>query len=100
MIDIDLFAGPGGWDEGRRLADHDTVPLLGIEWEPWACRTAQAAGHQRVRADIATFPTAHLAGRVRTLVASPPCTKFSTAGDGAGRLALNLLDIDPKEATA
>lgn len=90
MIDIDLFAGPGGIDEGRRLASHDDVPVLGVEWEPWACRTAAAAGHPRVRADVSTFPTAHLRGRIRVLGGAPPCPTFSTAGKGAGRLALDL----------
>lgn len=90
IVDIDLFGGPGGIDEGRRLAGHDDVPVLGVEWEPWACRTAAAAGHPRVRADVAAFPTAHLRGRVRTLAGAPPCPTFSNAGKGAGRVALDL----------
>lgn len=89
-LDVDLFAGPGGLDEGRRLAGHDDVPLLAIEWEANAARTAQLAGHQRVRADVATFPCAHLRGRVRLLVGAPPCPTFSAAGKGAGRVALDL----------
>lgn len=89
-IDVDLFAGPGGLDEGRRMAGHDTVPLLGLEWERWACRTAMAAGHTRVRADVSKFPTAHLRGLIRLLLGAPPCPTFSMAGKGAGRLALDL----------
>ena len=90
QIDVDLFAGPGGLDEGRRLAGADDVPLIGLEWEQWACRTAQAAGHHRVRADVSAFPVEHLAGRVRMLMGAPPCPTFSAAGAGAGRLALDL----------
>jgi DNA (cytosine-5)-methyltransferase 1 len=89
-VDVDLFAGPGGMDEGRRIARRDDVPLLAIEWEPWACRTAAAAGHPRVRADVSTFPTEHLRGRVRLLLGAPPCPTFSMAGKGGGRLALAL----------
>lgn len=90
QIDVDLFAGPGGLDEGRRLARRDDVPLLAIEWEANAARTAHTAGHPRVRADVATFPTEHLRGRVRLLMGAPPCPTFSSAGNGAGRLALDL----------
>lgn len=89
-LDVDLFAGPGGMDEGRRHARHDTVPLLAIEWETWACRTAVRAGHPRVRVDASRFPTEHLPGRVRLLLGAPPCPTFSMAGKGAGRLALAL----------
>jgi site-specific DNA-cytosine methylase len=83
-VDVDLFAGPGGLDEGRRLAGHATVPLVGIEWERWACRTAAAAGHTRVRADVAALDPAPLAGRVRLLLGSPPCQAWSMAGKRGG----------------
>lgn len=81
---VDGCAGPGGWDEGLRMAGY-TGELVGFELDPSACATAQAAGHQRVRADIATFPLAQMAGKVTGLVMSPPCPSFSAAGTGAGK---------------
>jgi DNA (cytosine-5)-methyltransferase 1 len=81
---LDLFAGPGGWDEGARLAGHDGF-LVGLEYDRAACRTATAAGHPRIQADVAAYPTAPFAGRVDGLIASPPCPTFSSAGDGAGK---------------
>lgn len=39
---VDLFAGPGGWDEGLRDAGHGRVFCVGLEWEKWACATAKA----------------------------------------------------------
>lgn len=79
----DLFAGPGGWDEGARLAGY-TGELVGLEWDMPACRTAVAAGHARIRADVATYPTAPFAGKVDGLIASPPCQSFSQAGNRRG----------------
>jgi DNA (cytosine-5)-methyltransferase 1 len=84
MIDLDLFAGPGGWDEGRRLAGAD-IPLVGIEHDRAACLTAVKAGHWRVQADVAAYSTVPFAGKVRGLIASPPCPSFSTAGSGTGK---------------
>jgi DNA (cytosine-5)-methyltransferase 1 len=90
---VDGCAGPGGWDTGLRLAGY-TGRILGIEWDMAACRTAMAAGHQRVRADIAAFALAHVAGKVTGLIMSPPCPTFSTAGDGAGKVDLpNVLRL-------
>ena len=83
----DVFAGPGGWDEGLRLlgvTDH----VVGFEWDRSACLTAKAAGHVRVRADVsqvAPFP-------VWLYISSPPCTKFSAAGSGVGVKVLHLLE--------
>lgn len=78
---LDLFAGPGGWDEGlRSIGRTDTV---GLEWEPWACRTAQAAGHARIRCDVSAYPTAPFAG-IDGLVGSPPCQAWSMAGKRKG----------------
>jgi DNA (cytosine-5)-methyltransferase 1 len=87
---IDLFAGPGGWDEGARLAGF-SGRLVGIEHDWAACKTAMAAGHQRIQADVATFPLEQLVDRVTGLLGSPPCTSFSGAGHGAGRLVTELL---------
>ena len=80
---LDLFAGPGGWDEGGRLTGH-TGPIVGVEWDRDACRTAAAAGHWRVQADVATYPTDPFIGKVDGLIASPPCQSFSHAGKRGG----------------
>lgn len=74
---VDLFAGPGGWDEGARLAGLDGV--VGLEWDHAACLTALAAGHRRVRADVAAYPPDRFAG-ADGLIASPPCPDWSQAG--------------------
>ena len=87
-IDIDLFAGPGGWDEAARLLG---VRPVGIELDAAACETRAAAGHRTVRADVSAFPLERLAGRVRGQAGSPPCTTFSAAGDGAGNAVTDQL---------
>lgn len=51
---LDLFAGPGGWDEGAKPLG---LRPIGVEWDMAACRTAMKAGHTRVRADVAQLPT-------------------------------------------
>lgn len=86
---LDLFAGPGGWDEGVRplgMRPH------GVELDWLACATGKAAGHRRTRADIARLePTAF--GRTWGLLASPPCQGFSMAGHGRGRMdSVHLLE--------
>jgi DNA (cytosine-5)-methyltransferase 1 len=87
-IDIDLFAGPGGWDEAARPLG---LRPVGIELDAAACETRAAAGHRTVRADVAAFPLERLAGRVRGAAGSPPCTTFSAAGDGAGNAVTGQL---------
>lgn len=79
--DVDLFAGPGGWDEGIRELG---IRPLGIEWDAAACATARAAGHRRLQADVTRLDPASF-GPVRGLIASPPCQGFSMAGKGRGR---------------
>lgn len=78
---IDLFAGPGGWDEGVRPLG---LRPLGFEKNPDACATAMAAGHARVQADIASLNPLDYAGATG-LIASPPCQGWSLAGKGKGR---------------
>jgi DNA (cytosine-5)-methyltransferase 1 len=85
---VDLFAGPGGWDEGARLAGY-TGQLVGLEWDHDACRTAVAAGHERIRADVAAYPTEPFVGKTDGLIASPPCPTFSSAGNGAGKFDMD-----------
>jgi DNA (cytosine-5)-methyltransferase 1 len=78
---LDLFAGPGGWEEGLRLLGIDDV--VGIEIDASACLTREAAGHETICADVRYVPTAdfrHIAG----LIASPPCPAFSMAGKRRG----------------
>lgn len=78
---LDLFAGPGGWDEGVRPLG---IRPRGVEWDAAACETGEAAGHERVMADVADLePLAF--GIVHGLIASPPCQGFSLAGKGRGR---------------
>ncbi len=47
---LDLFAGPGGWDEGLRLLG--VTDVLGIELDRDACAVAEAAGHRRIQVDV------------------------------------------------
>lgn len=79
---VDLFAGPGGWDEGMRSIGVSDV--VGIEWDEAACRTREAAGHRTIRADVAAFDPETFRG-ARGVIASPPCPPFSLAGSGDGR---------------
>lgn len=82
---LDLFAGPGGLDEG--LAMLNPANTLGIEWDETACATARAAGHERLLADVSKLnPAEHSDGDLYGLLASPPCQGFSLAGKGRGRL--------------
>ena len=78
---LDLFAGPGGWSEGLRMLG---LPELGIEWDANACTTRNAAGHPTLAADIAELSTKDFIGHYEGLIASPPCTDFSLAGNRLG----------------
>ena len=92
---VDLFAGPGGWDEGARILGSrlGNVDLhkgiLGFEFEPNAVATARAAGHARVYGDLAAVNPAFF--KAPGLIASPPCQGFSPAGKGRGREDFDLL---------
>lgn len=78
---LDLYAGPGGWDEGMRTLG--ITDVVGLEYEPNACATARAAGHHRDQVDIAVTPTSSYTGTVG-LIASPPCQAWSMAGNRQG----------------
>ncbi|MBP2331263.1 DNA (cytosine-5)-methyltransferase 1 [Kibdelosporangium banguiense] len=58
--------------------------MLGVDISLDACRTAMAAGHARVVADVATFPLEPLVGRVEGAILSPPCKDWSSTGTLAG----------------
>jgi DNA (cytosine-5)-methyltransferase 1 len=64
---------------------------VGLEWDEAACRTRAAAGHTTIRVDVSCFVLGPVVGRVWGLIASPPCTKFSAAGDGFGNRVMKLL---------
>lgn len=87
LLAVDLFAGPGGWDEGLRMARPD-AKVIGVEWDEAACATARAAGHYRLgpgdAGDVAKLdPSVFF--EADYLHASPPCQGFSMAGKGKGR---------------
>lgn len=80
---LDLFAGPGGWDEGLRMVGRHDV--LGVEIEAPACATAEAAGHRRVQGDVRRFtPRKLVTEEVEGIIASPPCQSFSENGKRGG----------------
>lgn len=106
MSAIDLFAGPGGWDEGIRELG---IQPLGIELDEAACATREAAGHRTLQADVAALDPLDFAP-CKLLIGSPPCQAFSAAGKKEGREDVPLiLDVarglargvdDRAEATA
>ena len=74
---LDLFAGPGGWDEGLRLLGRSDV--VGVEMDRATCETREAAGHPTISCDVRTLDPADFYG-YEGLIASPPCQSFSAAG--------------------
>lgn len=85
---LDLYAGCGGVAEGLRSLG---LTEVGLELDRWACATRAAAGHPTIQADVATYPLDRFAGQVDGLWASPPCTTFSSAGNGEGRKVLDRI---------
>jgi len=80
---LDLFAGPGGWDEGLASLGLAAPDVLGLELDTDCYRTRRAAGHWTLAADVAAMdPT--MFSDVDGLIASPPCPDFSVAGQRAG----------------
>jgi DNA (cytosine-5)-methyltransferase 1 len=79
---VELFAGPGGWGEGaRRAGSRDRI--VGLEIDAAACATAEAAGHERIQADVRTYPITEFTG-ADGVIASPVCTTFAKPGNRAG----------------
>jgi DNA (cytosine-5)-methyltransferase 1 len=88
-IVLEGFAGPGGWSTGLLMllrAIRRTLRIVGVEWDTAACKTAKAAGHTRVRADVARFDLTAFAGLVWLLIMSPPCQAWSRSGKRRGIL--------------
>jgi DNA (cytosine-5)-methyltransferase 1 len=84
---LDLFSGPRGWDV------HDAelgIESDGVENDPAARATAEAAGFAHTHDDVTTYqlPRGH---HYNGLKASPPCQTFSAAGNGHGRRALGTV---------
>ena len=84
---IDLFAGPGGIDVA---AEKLGITTVGIEWDPSAGDTRDAAGLKTEKGDVrdydpSRFPDANV------LAGGPPCQTFTVAGNGAGRKALDTV---------
>jgi DNA (cytosine-5)-methyltransferase 1 len=97
-ICIDLFSGGRGWDVGAAMVDPELAArVVGVEWDDAACSTSVAAGFTTVQADVAAldplaFLELSLAGQAcEGVIASPPCTLFSSAGKGTGRRVMRLL---------
>lgn len=87
---VDLFAGPGGWDVGARALG---LAPLGIELNPDACATREAAGHLTVRADVAALEPMP----ARLLIGSPPCPTFSNSGSRDGIRATEIIAACARE---
>lgn len=92
MRALDCFSGPRGWDV------HDAelgIESDGIESDPSARATAEAAGFQHVGVDVRAFHLERGHGYALGKF-SPPCQTFSMSGNGSGRrdlkLVLDLLD--------
>lgn len=79
---VELFAGPGGWDEGARIGGLD-LGIVGAELGSDACATAIAAGHRRVQADVRGLDP-RLCTTATGLIASPVCPTFSASGLRSG----------------
>lgn len=82
MSTLEGFGGPGGMSKALQILGLPTG--LGIEINADACATAQAAGHDRLQADIRSLDPADFAG-VTGWVSGPPCPTYSDAGKRSGR---------------
>jgi DNA (cytosine-5)-methyltransferase 1 len=96
MSVVDLMAGAGGWEVGARQVGLDVV---GIENDPAACATRDAAGLRTIRADVADVFPPSLAP-IDGLIGSPPCQGFSHGGAKAGVSDLPLLATAAGEISA
>jgi DNA (cytosine-5)-methyltransferase 1 len=79
---IDLFAGPGGFDQGAKILDI-AEPVHGYDIDADACATAEAAGFIRTRASILDLDPEDFPAATGALI-TPPCPPFSRSGLGKG----------------
>jgi DNA (cytosine-5)-methyltransferase 1 len=79
---LGLFCGAGGSSDGIRRA-LPGVDVQGVDLDPDACATHEAAGFPTLQADL-TDLDASAFGPVDGLWASPPCTDFSQLGARRG----------------
>lgn len=93
MEAIDLFAGAGGTDEGARALG---IRPLGIELDDPACATREAAGHRTLQGDVAALDPQDFAP-VRLCIGSPPCPTYSSAGKGAGRAIIEVVEAAARD---
>ncbi|MCA1221308.1 DNA cytosine methyltransferase [Streptomyces sp. 8L] len=94
---LDLFAGPGGWSQALHVLG---VRDIGLEWDPWACKTRSAAGQLTIRTDVAMYPAWPFVGRTRGVIASPPCQAWSMAGKRLGLLDQPLVHAAVEDLAA
>lgn len=87
LIALDLFAGTGWGVACQRLG----IEEMGVEIMPDACATREANGMRTIFHDVweGLEVLDGLVPKYDILIGSPPCQTFSTAGNGAGRAALN-----------
>ena len=79
---VSLCAGPGGLDEAADLLGLD-LGAVGIEIDPDASATAEAAGHTRIVGDVRSFDPRDFTSATG-LIVTPPCPTFSPAGKRSG----------------
>ncbi|MDJ0345515.1 DUF3560 domain-containing protein [Streptomyces sp. H10-C2] len=85
---VQLFHGPGGWSVGIRDVLGADVDMVGVDLDPGAVATAEAAGFEMIRASVTDLdPECPALQWVTGIVLSPPCQAFSPAGLRMGRYA-------------
>ncbi|MER8039352.1 DNA cytosine methyltransferase [Streptomyces hydrogenans] len=85
---INLFHGPGGWSVGIRDVLRADVDMVGVDLDPGAVATAEAAGFEMIRASVTDLdPESPALQWVTGIILSPPCQAFSPAGLRMGRYA-------------
>ncbi|WP_435596533.1 DUF3560 domain-containing protein [Streptomyces albogriseolus] len=85
---INLFHGPGGWSVGIRDVLGADVDMVGVDLDPGAVATAEAAGFEMIRASVTDLdPESPALQWVTGVILSPPCQAYSPAGLRMGRYA-------------